>query len=271
MDKQQRIVAYAVGETMLSEAQAGNKGAMKTLRGLGFTEDLKTLSPDTVGKRLSDKTQFRTGAAEKPLWASNNEFGKFAYQYKHFAYQWGIMVKDLVRERNFGAIAKMMVVSGVGMGEVVGDIRAVIKGYDPFMDKELQKTSHGDPIGYLKALTTRSKRFPLTHPIHRLLQNWGMTGGFGLLTEEIFETIQRPSDMDSLSGIIPIARRPIGAIQAIGTAASRGEVEPITDEMLHQIPGVGWSAWTKAMTDPKKGPKARKRGVRRPRPRRRRR
>ena len=96
MDRFARVHAFTAGTSMGQAARAGDVDALKTLDMMGF-DTSKKFSPEMVGRFISDRTQFRTGPAHKPLWASSSEWGKFAWQYKTFAYHHGILVKDIFK------------------------------------------------------------------------------------------------------------------------------------------------------------------------------
>jgi hypothetical protein len=258
LDRAMRVHAFATGEMLLGQADKGSKGARKLLDKLGFEGvDTKVLTPEAVGRKLSDKTQFRTGPAEKPLWASETGLGRFAWQYQHFAYQWGIFVGDVVRKQGIGGMLKLAIAGGLA-GEVVGDIRSILKGYG-LEDEEMGKRyALDDPEGYLKAITTRSKRFPLDHPVHRALQNFFMVGGAGIWFERGAGMALYPSELGDFGAAFPATRRPIEAAGAIIEAAKAGDVDPISDELIHQIPGIGYSEWTRALTEDKRRTRKRK-------------
>ncbi|MHA2068860.1 MAG: hypothetical protein ACXABY_31240, partial [Candidatus Thorarchaeota archaeon] len=247
-DRAMRVHAYATGHVLLGQADKGNKGARRLLDALGFDGvDTKVLTPEAVGRKLSDKTQFRTGPAEKPLWASETAMGRFAWQYQHFAYHWGIFVGDVVRKQGIRGLLKLATIPVIA-GEVIGDIRAIAKGHG-LEDKELGRIAdEGDIDGYLKAITTRSRRFPLDHPFHRALQNFFMVGGAGIFFERGAGMILRPKgELGDIGAALPASRRPIEIGTAAIEAGRAGEVEPLTKELGRQIPGYSYSGWQEMM------------------------
>jgi hypothetical protein len=143
-------------------------------------------------------------------------------------------------------MAKLAIAGGL-IGEVVGDVRAIAKGYG-LEDEEMgKKYDVGDWKGYFKAISTRSKRFPLDHPLHRALQNFFMIGGLGIFFERGAGMALYPDEVGDLGSAFPASRRPIEAVGAITEAARAGDVEPLIEEGIHQIPGVGYSGWTELL------------------------
>jgi hypothetical protein len=251
LDKAMRYHAYAVGDVLLKQADQGKLGARKLLDQLGFEKiETRMLQPEMVGRKLSDVTQFRMGAAEKPLWATNTMAGRFAYQYGHFAYQWGILVRDIYKTQSFTGIAKLMIAGGLA-GEIVGNLRALSKGFgfeDLIDDKELREIPLDDPDGYLRAFTTRTRRFPLDHPIHRALQNFAMVGGLGVFFERFAEMALRPSEWSDIGTVFPAARRPAAILEGITEAAREGDVEPLLETGKDILPGgLGYSGWAEML------------------------
>jgi hypothetical protein len=248
-DRAMRVHAFATGKMLLNQADQGHAGARRLLDNLGFEGvDTKVLTPEAVGRKLSDKTQFRTGPAEKPLWASETGLGRFAWQYQHFAYQWGIYVNDVVQKQGIRGLLKLATIPVVA-GEIVGDVRALAKGHGLEDQEMAAKYEDGDWKGYLKAITTRSKRFPLDHPFHRALQNFFMVGGAGIFFERGAGLLLYPDEVSDLGGAFPAGRRPIELGKAAVQSLGAGDVEPLIEEGKHQIPGYGYSGWQQMMED----------------------
>jgi len=188
MDKAMRVHAYTVGEFMLNEAKAGDKGAAKMVKDLGL--DLGKTSADEVGRTLSDKTQFRTGPGEIPLWASS-PFGRMVFQYKNFAYRYTAFARGMVKDAMAGNPKPLAVflAAGAPAGEIVNDIRSALKGRSltpeekdtPWNDKKWEEN--------LKAAFT-TRRIPLTSPGMRLLQNYLTIGGIGILQPYLESVMQ---------------------------------------------------------------------------------
>jgi hypothetical protein len=242
LDKAVRVHAFAVGEAVHAAALKGNKHAKNLLETLGFKnfEDPKTIGADQVGLRLSNKTQFRTGPAQKPLWAST-EMGRFVWQYKHFAYHWGILTRDMfmmAMRGNPGPLVKTITIGGLITGEVVGDIRATLKGYDPFMDRDIPYDPD-EPEVWLHAVLDRSRRVPISHPLPRILQNWFMIGGAGLFAETLLEPFLREG-WGELGSFVPASRRPLELLEGVTQSTAAGDVEPLTRKLVQQTPVWGY-------------------------------
>jgi hypothetical protein len=245
-DKAMRIHAYAVGDVLLKYAKKGDKGARKLIDQLGF-EDMSLSSLDTpmVGRKLSDVTQFRTGPAEKPFWASETGWGRIAYQYQHFAYQWGNLVGDIYKTQGPKGMGKLLIAGGL-IGEAIGDIRSIFKGFG-LEDEELgERYEKGDIKGYFNAITNRSKRFPFDHPLHRALQNFFMVGGLGIFFERFADLALRPAEIGDVGTVFPAARRPTELATAAAKAVVDRDVEPIKEAIPGLLPGgFGYSGWAK--------------------------
>jgi hypothetical protein len=193
MDKFMRVHAFTAGTSLGQAAKAGDTSALKTLEMMGFDVS-KKFSPEMVGRFVSDRTQFRTGPAHKPLWAQSSEWGKFLWQYKTFAYHHGIFVKDITKMAVQGNPKPLVTfLAGAGlMGELLGDLRAMIRGRDPFGGKGLNFDDNDQSELALHALFDRSQRIPLSHPIWRYIQNFTMIGGFGVVQETLGDQILYP-------------------------------------------------------------------------------
>jgi len=199
MDKVMRIHASVAGRLLAQDALKGNSYARRQLKELGLElSDPKLLSK--TSRLIADKTQFRTGTLDMPLW-SHSPLGKLASQYQSFAYAHAKFLTDAFKHpiKNFGQIVRFGAL-GLLAGEGVGDLREILKSLFPGKDEEddlykrmlVAATGKGDfdSKGWLEKLkaVTRSKRIPISSPGWRTLQNLSMVGGVGIF-QNILEKI----------------------------------------------------------------------------------
>jgi len=191
MDKVMRVHANVAGRLLAQDALKGNSYAKRQIESLGLKlDDPKLLSE--AGRLIADKTQFRTGSLDLPLWASS-PLGKMATQYSSFAYAHAKFVSDMFKHpvKNFGQIARFAAI-GLLAGEGVADLREVLKSVIPGKDEEdevlkrMLEAASGDEdfddkewLQKLQA-ATRSKRIPISSPGWRAVQNLSMVGGLGI-------------------------------------------------------------------------------------------
>jgi len=235
IDKWTRIHANTVGKLMVGDAMKGSKGAIKDIKALGFDvnnlADLqKVLDTDPdfglkVGKELSDKALFRSGAMELPGWTSSTA-GKLSTQYTRFMYRHSLFIRDIFGQAakgNVRPLARFLTVAPVvitGMAEVLYPIReglreALREGITKDEDIELQKvkdvafgdeSTWEDEIQWMHVL--RNKRIPWSHPLKHALQNismWGGIGVFQMAAERVLGATGSPIEVGAkaLTGPVP--------------------------------------------------------------------
>lgn len=191
MDKVMRVHASVAGRILAEDALKGNSYARRQIQDLGLSlKDPKLLSK--ASRLIADKTQFRTGTLDMPLW-THSPLGKLASQYTSFAYAHARFMTDAFKHpvRNFGQIIRFAAM-GLLLGEGVGDLREAIRSIFPGKDEEdellrrMMEAAAGDEAfddkDWLKKLqaVTRSKRIPTSSPGWRALQNLSMVGGIGI-------------------------------------------------------------------------------------------
>lgn len=226
-DKMMRVHANIAGELLARDARSGNVYAKRQLNKLGV--DIK--DPDFVrkaGKAIADKTQFRTGVADLPLWA-HSPYGKLVTQYSSFAYAHARYLVDMFKNpaENAGQIARMAVMGAI-LGEGVSDTKALFNGIVPGQgeDKDLidrlKNAIAGKDKNYRSLITeiqdaTKSKRISWSSPFGRILQNLSQIGGLG-----IFQTM-----MEKLGGRDPKEALigPAGQLATDTFSAARKDVE----------------------------------------------
>jgi hypothetical protein len=233
-DRAMRVHAYTVGTFLARDARAGEAEAVKMIQSLGL--DPSKASPAEVGRVLSDKTQFRTGPGEIPLWASS-PYGRMIFQYKNFLYRYTIFAGGMLRDAKQGnakPLATFMAAAPV-VGELVNDLRALLKG-DSLSDEEKRKNWTDEE--WLKAFTSR--RVPWDKPAARLFQNWLTTGGLGILQPYVEQTFLRdsPATLGELAGPVPsVAEK---GLRAVGTSVHKGDVTPLAKFGISEgVPGYG--------------------------------
>ncbi len=210
---------------------------MKTLELMSFDVN-KQFSPEMVGRFISDRTQFRTGPAHKPLWAQSSEWGKFAWQYKTFAYHHGMFVKDLfkmaLKQGNPKPLITFLVSAGVA-GELLTDVRSALRGKDVFPENDDLPYDSDDQIELaLHALFDRSNRIPLSHPVWRYVQNFSMIGGFGAAQDLVGDQVRFPDAAGTLLGA-----GASNAVDFMDKAAMKGP-EGVAEWGIEQVPIWGY-------------------------------
>ena len=236
IDKVTRIHANTVGKLMVEDAlKGGLRGRLvvKDIKALGF--DVKNLAdiqkmvdadPNfalKVGKELSDRALFRTGALEVPGWTSSTT-GKLATQYTRFMYRHTLFVKEVFSQAAHGNVrplARFLAVAPLviqpmaeglyaireGLREAAG--QAVTGEADP---KQIWKKAIGEePTGWNDEIEwqdiLKNKRIPISHPLYRALQNMTLWGGVGVLQMIVERTLQGGSAVEKgvslLAGPVP--------------------------------------------------------------------
>ena len=134
MDRFMRTVADATADRLVPDlhrrAVAGDARAAKFLQELGV-DPAKPLTREgllNARKAFSDITQFRVDTTTMPLWASS-QYGRTAVQFMSTAYQNARMLSNLVKTRNVRALARYFALATPLVGEVVNDLKAMVKGY----------------------------------------------------------------------------------------------------------------------------------------------
>lgn len=220
VDKWMRVHSNVVGKLLVEDALAGKKGAISDLKRLGFTRES---NPREVGKALADKTQFRTGVLDMPNWASTPG-GKLASQYSTFMYQQTRFIHDLFKDPKANAkpIARFLVGAQI-LGEMIGDIRASLKGDDIWGDDE------DEWIAILK-----NKRVP--NPAMRALQNLSLVGGAGAV-QVLMERFASSDFPGNLLG--PVPNTVLEGLKKTKKSVDTQDIEPLEEFGTRQIPVVG--------------------------------
>ena len=237
VDKAMRVHANVAGKLLAQDALKGSKYAQRQLESLGVKLNDPELSLK-AGRAIADKTQFRTGTLDLPLW-SQSPLGKLATQYSSFAYSHARFVHDMFRHpvRNLGQIARF---AGIGLlaGEVVGDVKEAIRAIVPGKNEDddvLRRMLEAvigdekfDEQEWLKKLqlATRSKRIPISSPGWRAIQNLSMVGGLG-----VFQSVLEKAASGKFWQL-PIG--PAGSLLVDTGEALRGDIEK----------GVGKGDWS---------------------------
>lgn len=139
-DGLQRVIAAKTAPHIVPEAweaaKGGNKLAQRTLDGWHVDWRKDALTPemiDTAARRISERSQFKVGVGEIPLWASS-PWGKVAFQFQSFGYahtQFVGNALDEARRGNVKPLAKLLTV-GAGMGYLTKEAKhAIFSGQAP--------------------------------------------------------------------------------------------------------------------------------------------
>jgi len=228
MDKVMRVHANVAGRLLAQDAKRGNSYARRQIDSLGLKLDDVNLE-SKAGQAISDKTQFRTGTLDLPLW-THSPLGKLAFQYSSFAYAHGRFVADMFKHpvKNFGQIMRFAAIGALA-GEGVADLREILKSLIPGKDEDdeilrrMLEAAAGDESfddkSWLKKLqaATRNKRIPITSPGWRVIQNLSMVGGVG-----IFQNILEKAASGRFAEL-PIG--PAGGLVVDTAKALHGDVE----------------------------------------------
>lgn len=260
MDKFMRVHAYTVGETLYNEAKAGSKSALRTLSELDpkFKHGVKYHTAEDVGKFLADKGQFRVSAGHQPQWA-NTDLGKMMWQYKGFMYQHGLFVKDLFKTAASGNVKPLarFLATGAVLGEGIADVRELIKGR-PLNPSERDQPWDEDTWDQNLLAIVRNKRIGWGHPGLRLLQNYAMLGGAGILQAYMEASAGRGRTLAKVVGG-PVAAN----IEDLAERTLSGDVEGVAKWGIEQAPVYGYDASEYLFPKKKgKGPKSSAKGVR---------
>jgi len=241
-DRAMRVHAFKVGEFLAEEAKAGKTDAIKVVKDMGL--DPEKASTAEIARQLSDKTQFRAGVGEKPLWASS-DLGKMVFQFQHFAYRQGILIGEATKDLgkyiatagkagDYKPIARLTA-TGVIAGEVVNDLKELIRGKKLTPEEKDTEWDDNDWKQNLKA-AMRNRRIPLDSPGWRAFQNFNAIGGLGIL-QSYLENLATERDVTALAG--PVARNLTeGGDAALQAVQGRG-TKPLTKWGIGQIPVFG--------------------------------
>ncbi len=261
VDAYMRIVASAAAKHAIPDMVA--KGDWKGLRKMSLEPDVarkvsaalksgEQLSPvmkrvvERAEKRLSDKTQYRTGIAEMPLW-STSPAGRLLTQFMPFMYQHGRAVTELVRTKDYRALGRY-VAAAVVVGEGAASLKSIAQGYG--MAGEPPNDDEGKLQWALEIMGNRRVQADFDKPgtiAERALQDFVYAGGVGL-----YQTaLERAARMRSLEDVGGPALGDIGKVARAANAAAGGRLRPAAkaaSEML--IPGFGSQVGTEFFRDP---------------------
>ncbi len=148
MDEAQRVVAAKTAEflvpKLLKQAEGTGMQArarQRQLADLGIKPG-EVLSPELIqraAKRIADKTQFRTGMSQLPLWATS-PLGRAAFQFQSFGYQHTRFLGWMAGEATKGNVAPLAKWAAVGaaVGGLSNELKDLIKGhgYDKFTEDD---------------------------------------------------------------------------------------------------------------------------------------
>ena len=261
VDAAQRVVAANTAKYVVPEAFAaakrGDQVALRQLERWGIDPKAAELTPemiDAAAKKISDRSQFKVGVGDLPLWASS-PWGRVAFQFQSFMYQHSRFMGWAVKEAGKGNVKPLatMAVMGAGLGYMNQTIRTALKGYgidspdEQSFGKLLQEAASG------------RKHFAPTSPKGLALaavEGLAAAGGVGILQSAVEKAGGDPinvllgatgSDVMAAFRALP----PIGA--AIG-AAGQGVVARATgdqtgaaaaDKALEQASGKAGEAVTR--------------------------
>jgi hypothetical protein len=135
-----RVIADATAPHIVPDAwdaaKSGNKLAQRQLDNWHVDWRKDALTPDmvdTAARRISERSQFKVGIGDVPLWASS-PWGKVAFQFQSFGYahtQFVGQALDEARRGNVLPIAKLLTL-GAGMGYLTNEAKhAIFQGKDP--------------------------------------------------------------------------------------------------------------------------------------------
>lgn len=234
IDKWTRVIANTAGKYIVRDALKGSKGAVADIKALGFdvtnvASVLKKADTDPdfalkVGRALSDKALFRSGAMEIPGWTSSTA-GKLSTQYTRYMYRHSLFVRDIFTDAakgNVRPLARLLTAAPLiitGMAEVLYPIREGLReilrqgveGEGMDMDTIASEALGDENVWDEEILwyhVLRSKRIPWSHPLKRALQNismWGGIGVFQMALEKILGVSGSPLEAGAkaLAGPVP--------------------------------------------------------------------
>lgn len=212
-DKHMRLVADKVGRLLVDDAVKGDAGAIKTLKSLGFDTPKKADQKfyDSVAKKFTNDTNFRTGILDQPLWTTST-YGRVATQFTSFMYQHTRFIGNLIKKSKTDNEARkqlaLFAASAILVGEGVNDIKAYFKGNG--IKGENPKDMADDMIRVLG-----NKRH--SHPLWRSVQNIAAAGGAGIF-QSLIEGLMR--DKKQLL-IGPLGSKVAEGLEAVTETGSR--------------------------------------------------
>ncbi|KKK74157.1 hypothetical protein LCGC14_2886580, partial [marine sediment metagenome] len=160
-----------------------------------------------VAKATSDSTQFRVRPQDLPMFWSS-EWGRLVTQFKTFAFShWQLVKNDLVKDPK--RLATMLVAFQVG-GEIIGDVKAVVRGKDPTERRVFER--------YEENLLN-----------NRFIDNFLEVGGIGIMTDAlraaaygtsgIYSFLFGPSVSEMVSTVNDIKRLGQGKVEPVARHA----------------------------------------------------
>jgi hypothetical protein len=248
MDRMMRVHANTVGRLLVEDAMGGNKAAVKQLKKMGFQPPpssglttgagVQALSKyvDKVGQHFTDKTNFRTGVLDMPLWTSS-PVGKMAAQYSQFSYRATKAVTDIMKDTTKGNVKPLakLLATGIITGEVISDVRSMVRGDDTKLLEFLQGGSEYSEEEWKDALRNRR----LSTPEKRLLQNM-LAIGVGGMYQKGYEMLTDWRKSKAFLG--PVANTAMDAYDATRKSADQETVDPAVEFGLEQLPIWGHKA-----------------------------
>lgn len=187
-DGLQRVIAAKTAPHIVPDAWAaaksGNKLAQRTLDNWHVDWRRADLTPemiDTAARRISERSQFKVGVGDVPLWASS-PWGKVAFQFQSFGYahtQFVGSAIDEARQGNVKPLAKLLTL-GAATGYLTNEAKqAIFGGRDPKrLDEEAFGAQVADAFGHGGHYSTEGARGKALAYIEGL----GAAGGVGALS-----------------------------------------------------------------------------------------
>jgi hypothetical protein len=245
MDRVMRVHANTVARLLVEDAMNGNAAALKQLKKMGFEAppsaglagpgELQAISQyvDKVGSTFTDKTNFRTGVLDLPLW-STSPAGKLAAQYSQFSYRATKAVTDVMKEASKGNVKPLakLLATGVITGELIADARALVRGQDTALVDTLEGGKDYSEEEWKDVLRQRR----LSDPDKRILQNLLSIGVGGMFTKG-YEVATDWRQSKALLG--PVPNTAMDAYDSVRESVDDESVEPIVEFGLEQVPVYG--------------------------------
>lgn len=236
MDEAQRVIAANTAQflvpKLLAEAQGAGplaRARVRQLESLGLARDAQA-TPEVIAqaaKRISDKSQFRTGTSQLPLWATS-PLGRAAFQFQSFGYQHTRFLAGLLDEAGHGNVAPLAkwAVVGAAAGALSNELKDLIKGhgYDKFTEDDWARNL-ADAVGKGRHVD------PTKNPVLAAARGLAAAGGMGALGS-LWERAQ-----DAGAHPLPTLLGPTG-----------GDIEQIGRAGADALAGVGQGALSVAQT-----------------------
>lgn len=224
-DTLQRVIASGAAKRVVPEAwkaaKAGDASAVRQLERWGVDPKAETLTPemlDRAQKVFSDRSQYKVGIGELPLWASS-PWGKVAFQFTSFGYAHARFVGHALAEAGKGNVAPIskLLVIGSALGYADQQLIHLI-----FQGKAPENPTEKDFAEAAAETFQRGKHFDPSSPKGLALaaiEGLGAYGGVGALGT----LVERGGGGDVAKILFGATGADLSSLAKLGKAVKDGE------------------------------------------------